>query len=153
MRTEKRLRKLRVEGRDFVWKAEIRHVDGSGRCHRCIRVRVWGGGKSSRPLQVDLLSKSWALPWGCATDTSYPTPADIRAIIGHGLALGWDPDARGGAFVLTEDEHGSGWELPGFLVTDRLRDPRAADPTARVLYAFERRSREQVRLPTIRGKA
>ncbi|GGL46975.1 hypothetical protein GCM10014719_55390 [Planomonospora parontospora subsp. antibiotica] len=136
-----RLRKLHADGRDFAWSAEIRHVAGSGDCHRCIRVKAWGAGKNSRPLEVDLLSKTWPSPWtACATDTAYPTPADILAIIKHGLALGWDLDARGGIFLLTENEHGSDWELPDFLVTDRLRDPEAADPTMRVIHAFEQRT-------------
>jgi hypothetical protein len=50
------------------------------------------------------------------------------------LTAGWDPAALGGVFRLTE-EHGL--ELPGFLITDRVRDPAAADPTGRVIRAFE----------------
>ena len=40
----------------------------------------------------------------------------------------------GGTFRLTEDD---GLELPGFLITDRVRDPCAPDPTARVIRASE----------------
>ena len=71
-----RLRRLHIDGREFVWKAAIRHVPGEGDCHRGIRLRVWGSGKNGRILQADLLSKSWPAPWGaCATDDAYPTPA------------------------------------------------------------------------------
>jgi hypothetical protein len=80
-----RLRKLHVGGREFVWKAQICHVSGSGDCHRCIRVRIWGAGKTSRALQSDLLSKSWGSPLGaCAaevasTDVVYEFPL-IRGV-------------------------------------------------------------------------
>ncbi|MCP2347621.1 hypothetical protein [Nonomuraea roseoviolacea] len=129
-----RLRTLSTGGREFVWTADIRHVSGSGDCHRCVRLRVWGSGKNGRALQADLLSNGLA-PWGCATDNSYPLPSDVRAVIERGLAAGWDPDARGGTFLLTEREHAPDWELPGFLLTDRLQDPEAPDPTERVVRA------------------
>jgi hypothetical protein len=119
---------------------EIRHLQGEADCHRCIRVRVWGAGKTSRVVQADLLSKAWPAPWGaCATDGAYPMAADVRAVIELALAAGWDPDAVGGVFVLTEAVHGVGWELPGFLLTDRLGDPLAADPSVRVIRSFEQR--------------
>ena len=73
-----RLRQVRIGARTFVWRAEIRHVQGSGDCHRCIRLRVWGAGKTSQAL-------------------------------------------------------------PDFLLTDRLRTPESADPTVRVIRAYERR--------------
>ncbi|WP_207709933.1 hypothetical protein [Actinomadura macrotermitis] len=57
-------------------------------------------------------------------------------MIEHGLAHGWEPDAVGGTFVLTEREHAAAWELAGFLLTDRLRDGAAPDPTSRVIAAF-----------------
>jgi len=129
-----RLRKRMVAGRQYVWRGEIREVRGERHWHRCIRVRVFGAGKNSRALQVDLLSKTWTKEWFSYVDEAYPTPADLRAIIERGLALGWDPDAVGGTFLLTEADH-TGWELPRFLITDRLRDPAAADPTARVIRA------------------
>lgn len=135
MRT--RLRKLRTGGREFVWKADIRHVLGERDCHRCIRVRVWGAGKNSRALQADLLSKTWGSPWGaCAADGAYPERGDVRVLIEHALAYGWEPDAVGGTHFLTEQEHTT-FELPAFLLTDRLRVPSAPDPTARVIRAFE----------------
>ncbi|MEV0199841.1 hypothetical protein [Nonomuraea sp. NPDC050691] len=134
-----RLRTLRTGGGEFVWKAEIRHVAGSGDCHRCVRLRVWGAGKNGRALQADLLSKSFGTPWGaCVTDNAHPLPSDVLAVIERGLAAGREPDARGGTFLLTERDHAPDWELPDFLVTDRLQDPEAPDPTARVLRVFER---------------
>lgn len=139
MRT--RLRKLRVGEREFIWKAQIRCVRGEGDCHRCIRLRVWGAGKNSRVLQADLLSKSWPAPWGaCATDGAYPASHDVREIIGHALANGWEPDVVGGAHLLTESEHAPALELTGFLLTDRLWRPDAPDPTARVIRAHEQRA-------------
>lgn len=134
-----RLRKLHTGGRDFVWKAQICHVTGDSDCHRCIRVRVWGAGKNSRALQADLLSKSWGSPWSaCAADGAYPAPQDVRSVIDYALTHGWDPDLVGGTVVLSESEHASRFELAGFLLTDRLRDPGAPDPTARVAQAFKR---------------
>ncbi|GIH05497.1 hypothetical protein Rhe02_35640 [Rhizocola hellebori] len=139
MRT--RLRTLHAAGRAFVWRAEIRHVQGEAGCHRCIRVRIWGAGRTSCAAQADLLSKSWPAPWGaCATDSAYPTPSDVRAIIERALAAGWDPGIIGGTFQLTE---ATGWELPAFLLTDRLNDPTAADPSRRVIDAHRRKALEQ----------
>jgi hypothetical protein len=127
-----RLRKLHGSGREFTWAARISHVPGDGDCHRCIRVRIWGAGKNSRALEVDLLSKSWGSPWtACATDGAYPTSGDVRGIIDYALSHGWNPDLVGGTYLLTEREHA--FELPDFLITDRLRDPEAPDPTARVI--------------------
>ncbi|MEV0228165.1 hypothetical protein [Nonomuraea sp. NPDC050786] len=129
-----RLRKLYAGGREFVWSGRIHHVAGDRDCHRCVRLRIWGAGKNSRVLEADLLSKA-ILPWGCASDSSYPTPVDVRQVIDHALALGWDPGLAGGTFFLSE---ASAFELPGFLLTDRLRDDGAPDPTARVFEASER---------------
>jgi hypothetical protein len=129
----KRLRRLHIEGRTFVWRAEIRHVQGSGDCHRCLRLRVWGNGRTSRVLQADLLSLAWPAPWGaCATDGSYPTAADVRVVIAHALDHGWDPELIGAQFVLSERAHADGFVLPGFVLTDRLRTPDSGDPTLRV---------------------
>jgi hypothetical protein len=88
-----RLRQLRIDGRTFVWRAEIRRVQGSGDyCHRCIRLRVWGAGKTSQALQADLLSVAWPAPWGaCTTDGAYPASADVRAAISYALRHGWQP--------------------------------------------------------------
>ncbi|WP_207945942.1 hypothetical protein [Actinomadura sp. 7K534] len=77
------------------------------------------------------------LPWGCATDNAYPTPKDVRSVIDYALMHGWDPDLVGGTFFLRESEHASGFELDDFLLTDRLRDEGAPDPTARVFRAAE----------------
>ena len=129
MRT--RLRHLRDGDRDYAWRATIGSVPGDGvDVHRCVRVRVWGAGKNGRALEADLLSKATSVGWTpAATDGSYPASGDIRRLVEHALAAGWDPDARGGTFRLTEE---TGLELPGFLITDRVRDPGAPDPTARV---------------------
>lgn len=94
---------------------------------------MWGAGKNSQVLRVDLLSKSQLGPWGaCATDNTYPTPRDVREVVAYALDHGWDPEAAGGPFSLTESEHGATFELTDFLITDRLRNPDAPDPSARV---------------------
>ncbi|MEU7867378.1 integrase [Dactylosporangium sp. NPDC049140] len=141
MRT--RLRQIRIDARAFVWRAEIHHVQGSGDCHRCIRVRAWGTGKTSQALQADLLSVAWPAPWGaCAADGAYPAPADVWAIISYAVEHGWQPELRGGTFVLSEREHAARFSLPGFLLTDRLRTPESPDPTFRVIRSDEARHRE-----------
>jgi hypothetical protein len=133
-----RLRRIRVNAQPFVWRAEIRHVQGSGDCHRCIRIRAWGAGKTGQALQADLLSLAWPAPWGaCATDGSYPTPTDVRAVISYALAHGWRPQERGGTFVLSEREHAARFALPGFLLTDRLQTPESGDPTVRVISVYD----------------
>ncbi|MEV7549389.1 hypothetical protein AB0N89_07180 [Amycolatopsis sp. NPDC089917] len=133
----KRLRTLRIGERAYTWRATIGQVDGDGvDSRRCVRVRAWGAGKNGRALEADLLSKAMSVGWTpAATDGSYPEPADVRFLIESALALGWDPGALGGTFRLTE-EHGV--ELPGFLLTDRVRDPDARDPSARVIQAPQR---------------
>jgi hypothetical protein len=133
-----RLRRLRAGDREYTWRATIGAVPGDGvDLHRCVRVRVWGAGKNGCALEADLLSKATSMGWTpAATDGSHPASGDIRRLVEHALALGWDPDARGGTFRLAE-EHAP--ELPGFLITGRVRDPAAPDPTERVLRASERR--------------
>lgn len=135
MRT--RLRHLRHGSRVFTWRAEIHHVRGDRDWHRCIRVRVWGTGKTGQALQADLLSL-FVGPWGCASDGSYPTPADVRALILYALRTGWDPSRAGGTFALSELQHVDSFQLPDFVLTDRLRTPHGWDPTDRVL-AFHAR--------------
>ncbi|MEU7905091.1 integrase [Actinoplanes sp. NPDC049118] len=138
-----RLRRLRIGARTFVWRAEIRHVQAEHDCHRCIRVRAWGGDKRGRVLQADLLSTTWPSPWtACATDGAYPTAGDVRPLIGYALEHGWQPDLRGGEFILSEREHSARFSLPGFLLTDRLCTADSPDPTAQVIAAYEARPRD-----------
>jgi hypothetical protein len=127
-----RLRTLRIGSREFRWTARSGHVVGSGEWHRTVRVRVWGAGKTSRVLQVDLLSKSWP----CWMDSAFPASGEVRAIVDYALANGWTPGGRG-THPLTEAEHGERFELPSFLLTDRLVDETAPDPTLRVIRAHE----------------
>jgi hypothetical protein len=129
---------LNVDGRPCAWSARICHLRGDADCHRGIRLRVWGAGKNSRVLQADLLSKTWPGPWGaCATDNAYPTSKDVREVIEYALRHGWEADTVGGTFLLTESEHGEVFELDDFLLTDRLLNPDAPDPSARVLAKHE----------------
>lgn len=137
-RVKSRLRKLHVGDRGCAWTARICHLQGEADCHRGIRLRVWGAGKNSRVLQVDLLSKARPGPWGaCATDGTYPTSKDVREVIEYALQHGWEPDSVGGRFVLTESQHGDVFELADFLITDRLVDPDAPDPSSRVLAVHD----------------
>ncbi|GAB7038936.1 MULTISPECIES: integrase [Catenuloplanes] len=132
--TRIRLRHLHADGHAFTWRAAITHVRGTSDCHRAVLVRVWGpAGKTGCVLRADLISTAGPSPWGyCATDGSYPTSGHVRALIDHALAHGWDPARRGGEFTLSERAHPA-LVLDGFLLTDRLWDPDAADPTPRVI--------------------
>ncbi|WP_203826805.1 integrase [Actinoplanes palleronii] len=135
MRT--RLRHLRHGPRVYAWRAEIHHLRGSRDCHRCVRVRIWGAGKTGQALQADLLSLALGPAGACETDGSSPRPADVRAVLAYALRHGWNPDRRGGTFALTEMLHGETFTLAGFVLTDRLRTPHGADPSERVAAAFD----------------
>lgn len=82
-----RLRRLHADGRAYTWRAEIRRVSEP----REVRVRVWGAGKNSQALEVDLRS---------ADDFMYPEPAAVRTLIHTALTSGWDPSTKGGTFTL-----------------------------------------------------
>jgi hypothetical protein len=113
-----RVRTLRIGAAEFKWTAELCGYCDLGRdYHRCVRVRVWGGGKNSRKLCADLESASPG-PWGGVPDSSYPTPSVVRSLVDYALEHGWDPSAAGGRQVLGA---GDGSEIPGFQLTDRLR--------------------------------
>ncbi|MFF3251228.1 hypothetical protein ACFYWP_09490 [Actinacidiphila glaucinigra] len=113
-----RMRTLRIGDAEFRWTAELcNYVDGTD-CYRCVRIRIWGGGKNGQVLRVDLVSTSDAGPWGHCTNGAYPTPGAVRKVVDHALAIGWDPATVGGRFLLTETAE---LEIPGFEVTDRLQ--------------------------------
>ena len=110
-----RMRTLRAGSREFKWTAEVcwyRDVKLEDR--RCVRVRVWGGGKNGCMLLADLESTSSG-PWGGVPDSSYPTPRDVRAITDYALEHGWGPAAIGGRHELRAD---AGMEIPGFRITE-----------------------------------
>ncbi|GAA4618118.1 hypothetical protein GCM10023195_81220 [Actinoallomurus liliacearum] len=119
------MRRLYADGREFAWTGQI--------CHQA-------GERDRHALQADLLSKT-VLPWGCAADDSHPTPKDVRTVIDYALAHGWDPDLLRGTSFLSESEHASAFELADLLLTDRLRDGKAPDPSTRVLRAFDENPR------------
>lgn len=116
----RRLRSLRIGDVRYRWTTELRYDCGAGQdSHRCVRVRVWAGGKRGRVLSADLTSTSAPGPWGSGvTDVAYPTPKDIRAIVDYALAHGWDPAVTGGQHELGPD---ADVPVTGFRVTDRLR--------------------------------
>ncbi|GAA2657082.1 hypothetical protein GCM10010412_027520 [Nonomuraea recticatena] len=119
MRT--RLRALRIDDRTYVWTARISHTVHSVDCRRFARLRVWSGGKNGQALQADLVSTYEGGPWGyCATDTSYPTPRDVRAVIELAIQRGWDPLARGGTFLLRGGDSPSAPGLADFEIADSL---------------------------------
>jgi hypothetical protein len=111
-----RLRKLHIDGWEYTWKADVRAAPGpDGRRHRCIRIRVWGGGKTSCALQADVI-ENFRLG---QTEESYPYPAaaDVGVLIDYGLRAGWVPAAPGGTFQITSEADVT---LPGFVLTDVL---------------------------------
>ena len=113
-----RMRTLRIGAREFRWTAELcGHYDLDWVYHRCVRVRVWGGGKNGRRLLVDLQSTDPGA-WGGVPDSAHPTPGCVRAIIDYALEHGWDPTVVGGRHELGSE---AGVEIPGFRITDRLR--------------------------------
>ncbi|GAA3310161.1 hypothetical protein GCM10020219_015310 [Nonomuraea dietziae] len=114
-----RLRALRIDGRTYVWTARIGHTVHSDDCRRFVRLRVWGSGKNGQALQADLVSTYEGGPWGyCATDTSYPTPRDVRTVIERAIQRGWDPLTRGGTFLLRTGDPSSAPELADFVIAD-----------------------------------
>lgn len=113
-----RVRTLLIGSREFRWTAEpCGHYDLDWDYHRCVRVRVWGGGKNGRVLRVDLESTESG-PWGGVPDCAYPTPRVVRAIVDYALEHGWNPGAMGGRHEMGAESEA---EIPGFRVTDRLR--------------------------------
>jgi hypothetical protein len=126
-----RLRKLYAHDRQFAWNARIGHVRTGQGLRRCIRLRVWGAGKNSRALQVDLLSTTPRSPWGdpAVADGAYPEPKDVRAVIDYALGNGWQPDDLGGTFVLSEARHAQELLPSDFVVTDLLQLAERSTPT------------------------
>ena len=111
-----RLRSLHIDGLEYIWNADVRSAPGpDGRRHRCIRIRAWSDGKTGCALQADLTEPS--RPAQTEESYPYPTAADVRALIDHGLRLGWVPATRGGTFQITS---GADLSLPGFVLTDLL---------------------------------
>lgn len=126
-----RLRKLYAHDRQFAWTARIDHVRTDQGLRRCIRLRVWGAGKNSRALQVDLLSRASRSQWGdpAATDGAYPESEAVRAVIDYALGNGWQPDDLGGTFVLAQARHARELLLPDFVVTDLLQLAERSTPS------------------------
>jgi hypothetical protein len=114
-RMRDRLRKLHFEGREFVWKADIRAAPGGdGYRYRYIRVRVWGAGKNGCVLQADLMEvPDPAAP--AETTYAYPSAAIVLRLVSWGLAAGWTPDKVGGMFRVSS---AAGPVLPGLALVD-----------------------------------
>ncbi|MFI2304096.1 hypothetical protein ACH5AL_35505 [Actinacidiphila glaucinigra] len=72
-----------------------------------------GAAPGERAVVADLVSASAPGPWGhCATGTAHPTPRDVRPLVEHALAVGWEPDVPGVPLVLIAGSGDPG--LPGF---------------------------------------
>lgn len=100
-----RVRTLRIGSREFRWTAELcGHYDLDRDYHRCVRVRVWGGGKNGRMMRVDLESTEPG-PRGGVPDCAYPTPRVVRAIVDYALENGWalGPSVDGTKWGLTPE--------------------------------------------------
>ncbi len=101
------LRTITIEGRAFRWTADWTTIEG----RRTVRLRVWGGDKTSRMLQAYLIAtfrgfgaavERGDIPLATSVvDDTYIRPRDVRAAIEYALAHGWDPRARGQPFRLT----------------------------------------------------
>ncbi|WP_444948587.1 integrase [Micromonospora ureilytica] len=122
-----RLRQIHLDGHTYTWRADLHRVQVDGFYHRAVYVRAWGaGGKNGQKLEADLLSA----PGPYIVDNGYPTPADVRAVIICGLKSGWQPQQRGGTFVLSDREHGASFAASGFQLTNPVRPGESADRTA-----------------------
>jgi hypothetical protein len=121
-----RLRTLHLDGRSWAWVARIGRVSDVDGQHRWIRLRIWGAGKNSQALQVDLVStRARGNEWRDAADddSAYPTSQDVRTVIEYAVGRGWEPDATGATYPLTD----TALELPGFRVVD-LGGPAGPGP-------------------------
>ncbi len=79
-------------------------------------MRVWGYGKNSHALQVDLAQ----YPEPTTEEEElypYPSVSDVRALIRHALTVGWTPTASGGTFPL---RYSPNLTLPGLAVVEDL---------------------------------
>jgi hypothetical protein len=115
------LRTIVVQGATFHWKADWVYVEGI----RTVRLRVWGGDKTSRQLHAHLIATfhtfrarvargeievGW-LNYLYALDTAYVQPRDVRAIIEYALGHGWDPHTSGTPFCLGASDPSPSEEL------------------------------------------
>jgi hypothetical protein len=70
-----RVRALRIGAKEFRWTAELgSYLDTHRHCNRCVRLRVWGGGKNGRMLRADLIAPTDQGLWGDYPGAAYPTP-------------------------------------------------------------------------------
>ncbi|WP_354639275.1 hypothetical protein [Kitasatospora camelliae] len=126
-----RLRWLRTGAGEFRWTGRLGYLRTASGAERCVHLRVMPAGRGGGSLTALLVSAGPLGPWGVCTDTSYPTPREVRAILDHALAQGWDPAAQGADFAVTAEL--DGWEVhspshaPG-RVRHHLRMLSAATP-------------------------
>ncbi|WP_406272136.1 hypothetical protein OH779_34205 [Actinacidiphila glaucinigra] len=113
----KRRRRLRFDGREFLWTARIGHAEQpDGTCRRAVLVRVTDmAAPGGRALVVELVSHRRPVRGGhCATGTAHPTARDLRLLVEHALAVGWESDVPGAPLVLTAESGDGDPGLPGF---------------------------------------
>jgi hypothetical protein len=61
----------------------------------------WSGGKTGCALQAYLTERS--RPTQPEESYPYPAAADVRALIDHGLRVGWAPETRGGTYQIPSE--------------------------------------------------
>ncbi|MFF3253280.1 hypothetical protein ACFYWP_20235 [Actinacidiphila glaucinigra] len=87
---EKRRRRLRFDGREFLWTAGIGHAEQpDGTARRAVLVRVTDvAAPGGRALVADPVSASAPGPWGhCATGTAQERGVPPRAVARSLLGL------------------------------------------------------------------
>jgi hypothetical protein len=116
-----KLRTLRIGAREFRWTAQLCGFTGPGLdCHRCVRVRVWGGGKNRRVLRAELASVNPG-PWAGVPDSSYPAPGAVRAIVDHASVTdGTLPPPAG----IMSSRLGPDWRFRASASLTPVTDPR-----------------------------
>jgi hypothetical protein len=112
-----KLRTITINGVPFHWIADWSYAEGV----RIVRLRVWGGDKTRQTLHAHLVATFHGLREAVArgdgrlpttiVDTSYIAPREVRTLIEYGLAHGWDPQASGKPFCLTEADPSPSGEL------------------------------------------
>lgn len=101
------LRKISVNGRTFQWKADWVYFVG----RRTVRLRVWGGDKTSQVLHANLVATFHGFQAAVdrgeiqlpthVEDTTYIRPHEVCTLIEYALSHGWNPQASGKPYCLT----------------------------------------------------
>ncbi|GAA2812291.1 hypothetical protein GCM10010441_41210 [Kitasatospora paracochleata] len=104
---KRRLRRLRIGDAEYLWSGQIGYVGTVPDEQRCVHLRI--SARRGVTLAATLVSAGPLGPWGAATDSSYPTPGTVRAVLDLALDHGWNPHADDPAFALTATL--DGWDV------------------------------------------